>query len=353
MIGELVTQVASIGLAGSTPVDGIRVAGADAAEFVAELDRQRIVGLGLWATERGELHIEEESLQRLRDRHDMAMAQTMRIELTAKRVSDALTERGIRHRLLKGAALAHSIYGDASLRSFRDVDVLIPSDGIDDAVGVLAGMGASRSSPELRPGFDRRFAKSVTMRLDDVEVDVHRLLAPGPFGVWMRPNDLFVMKDHLDIAGTSIPTLDVTDHLIHACYHVALGQPEPVLANLVDVALLAQRDVDWERVGQTVSRWRGAAALKRCVELVEARLDTELPEQLADYRRATLTADERLAVGPYLSDDPEGRFAALAPATLRALPMSERPAFARAVGFPDGSDPKERVLSMVERFRST
>lgn len=93
--------------------------------------------------------------------------------------------------------------------------------------------------------------------------------------------------------------------------------------------------------------------MKRCVELVDARLGVELPEPLTAYRRAPLGADERLAVDPYLTDDPDGRFAALAPATLRALPMSERPAFARAVGFPEGSDPKERVLSIVERLRSS
>lgn len=352
MSAALVAQLASLGLEGN-PGDSITVPDDQAAEFVTLLERERILGFGMWAAEQGQLHLEANSLQRLRERHDVAMAQSLRIELMTLQISEGLADRGIHHRLLKGPALAQSLYEDPSLRSFRDVDLLIPSERMDDVVALLQAEGATRLHPELRPGFDRRFAKSVTMRLADVEIDLHRLLAAGPFGVWMRPNDLFVVKDVVHIAGTAIPTLDVTDHLIHACYHVALGQREPVLANLVDVALLARWNVDWERVDQTVSRWRGAAAIKRCVELVEARLDIELPEPLAAYRRAPLGADERLAVDPYLTDDPEGRFAALAPATLRALPMSERPAFARAVGFPEGSDPKERVLSMVERLRSS
>ena len=258
----LAEQLASLGLVRATPADAIAVPDAEATGFVSVLERERIIGMGVWAVEGGQLHLGEEALQHLRDRHDVAMAQSLRIELMALRISEAFTERGIRHRLLKGAALARSIYDDPSLRAFRDVDLLVPSDSLDDAVALLKREGASRLQAELRPGFDRRFAKSVTMRLNDVEIDVHRLLAPGPFGVWMRANDLFVVKEHVHIAGTAVPTLDVTDHFIHACYHVALGQKDPALANLVDVALLSHDRVDWERVEQTVSRWRGAAVMK-------------------------------------------------------------------------------------------
>ena len=345
-------QLAALDLPGTVSQEPVVVAEGDAPELIAGLEAEAILGVGVWAVESGNLVIDQDALQRLTGRHDVVMAQCLRNELTAVQVSEAFAAKGIRHRLLKGAALAHTIVSQPNLRSFRDVDILVPSDQLDDAVATLKAHGATRSLPELRPGFDRRFGKSVTMKLGEVEVDLHRLLAPGPFGVWMRPNDLFVLKDHLRLAGVDIPTLDTTDHFIHACYHVALGQRSPLLANLRDVALLAAADVDWSRVDQTVGRWRGTAVMQRCLKLVEARLEVELPEAFTKYRRAPLEADERLAVDPYLTDDLEGRFAALAPATLRALPMADRAAFARAVGFPDGSDPKERVQSMVERFRS-
>lgn len=344
--------VAALDLPGGPEAEPIVLAEGDAAQLVAGLENERILGVGVWAAESGQLVLDDASFQRLIERHDVVMAQSLRNELCAVSVSEALGAKGVRHRLLKGAALAHTVVAQPNLRSFRDVDVLVSSDQLDDAVEILAALGASRAQPELRPGFDRRFGKSVTMQLHGVEVDLHRLLAPGPFGVWMRPNDLFVLKAQLRLADVDIPTLDATDHFVHACYHVALGQRVPVLVNLRDVVLLANAGIDWDRVRQTVARWRGGAVMKRCLQLVEGRLEVELPEEFRAFRRASLHADERLALDAYLNDDPEGRFAALAPATLRALPMGDRAAFALAVGFPEGADPKERVVSMVERFRS-
>ena len=350
---KLASDVASLDLAGSSVVEPLTVGELDANDFLIELDQERILGVGIRAHESGKLILEESAAESLSARHDVAMAQSMRAELMAREVSVALTDEGIRHRLLKGASLAHSIARDPNERSFRDVDVLVPGADVDATVALLEKAGAKRLQPSLRPGFDARFGKSVTLRHSDVEIDVHRLLAAGPFGVWMQPDDLFVLLDHVSLGGVDVPTLDRTDHLIHACYHVALGQASPVLANLRDVALLAEDSVDWDRFDQTVDRWRGKAVIQRTVTVLRSRLDTEIPDRLENYRTASVVADERTAIGPYLNEDPGGRFAALAQATLRTLPISERAAYARAVGFPEGSDPVDRLKTIVERVRPT
>ena len=349
---ELLSQLASLDLPGTAVSAPVTVAPEDAAHFVAGLERERMLGLGIRAAEDAALEVSPEVFEAMSARHDAVMSQTMRTELMAIQLSDMLKERGIQHRLLKGAALAHTVAGDASERSFRDLDMLIPGPDMDDAVALCEAQGATRLQPELRPGFDARFAKSVTLRLNDVEIDLHRLLASGPFGVWMRPGDLFVLADRVAIGRREIPTLDFTDHLIHACYHVALGQAVPVLSNLRDVMLLAASNIDWDRFDQTITRWRGKAVMQRCVTLLGERIDAEVPEHLASFRRAAVVADERIAINPYLTDDPQGRFSALAPATLKALPMSDRAAFALAVGFPEGSDPIERTRSIAGRLLS-
>jgi len=352
MTRQLVADVASLDLPGNLLNQPVVVHDDDGFGFVEELGRERVLGVAVRALEAGELHLGAEAAERLTAQHDTVMAQTLRIELLALRTSQLLADRGVDHRLLKGAALAHSAGFSPSERSFRDVDVLVQSDDIDETVAMLQAVGAVRLQPELREGFDRRFGKSVTLRLDDGEIDVHRIVAPGPFGVWMRPGDLFVLKEQIAVAGVSIPTLDRTDHLIHACYHVALGQPVPVLSNLRDVALLASEGIDWDRVDETVQRWRGTAVMQRAIKLTVDRLNVEVPERLVSFQRAPVVADERIALNPYLTESPEGRFFELAPATLRALPLNDRPAFARAVGFPEGSDPVDRVRVMAGRLKS-
>ena len=143
----------------------------------------------------------------------------------------------------------------------------------------------------------------------------------------------------------------MTEHLLHACFHVALGSVEPALINLRDIALLANSDCDVERFAETVERWRGRAVVQRAVKLVADELGIELPEGLARYRHEPVEASERSAIGPYLTNDPRGRFAALAPATFKALPRTDRVAFARAVGLPDGTNASDRVRSLIDRVR--
>lgn len=343
-------RIASIGLHWASPelieLDELGPA------IVSMLSAERILGVAARGIDQGLIVGEDSVIDAIISQHDDVMRQTMRIEIKALEVSASLADEGIDHRILKGAALAHTIATRPADRSFRDVDVLVAGDDIDAAVQLFMAGGATRPQPELRPGYDARFAKSVTLRVGDIEVDLHRLLSPGPFGVWMKPIELFLLKRLVSVGGVDLPTLDTTDHLIHACYHVALGQVTPVLSNLRDIAMLAAAEddpVDFERFHETVERWRGGAVVKRAVRVVQARLDVELPDDLTGYKHRPLPAAELELVSVYLDDSVGGRFAALAPSTLKALPLSDRPAYALAVGLQDGSDPLGRVRDLLRR----
>lgn len=350
---EVCRRVASFGLnaVDSDPGDPIFIDEEQVQQVASLLQRLRLDGLAVRAVAAGEFDAPESFAAALATCHDETMAQCLRIEIMAIRTSELLSNHGIAHRLLKGSALAHRMATLPADRPFRDVDILVRGDALDESVRQLTSAGAVRLQPQLRAGFDARFGKSVTMRLDDVEIDVHRLLCPGPFGVWMRPDDLFLLGASLSIGSVEIPTLDPTDHLLHACYHAALGSPAPALINLRDVAMLAAETTDVQRFDEAVRRWRGRAVINRAASLVESELKVQLPNGLAQYRHEPIPSDERAAIDPYLSDDQGGRFAALAPATFRALPLSDRAAYALAVGLPAGSQPVDRIRSMLTRRR--
>lgn len=349
-VDATIRGIAALGLSASADAPVI-VESDDNDLVLRQLREHRIEGVAVRSMAEGALEADEVFSASLVRQHDETMAQCLRVEMMAVSVSELFADHGIAHRLLKGSALAHTVASAPSDRSFRDVDLLVPSPMIDDAVAMLEYEGATRHQPQLRPGFDERFGKSVTMSLDGVEVDIHRVLAPGPFGVWMRPSDLFLLGASVEVGGISIPTLDTTEHLVHACYHAALGSVTPSLVNLRDIGLLAAADWDFERFTQTVDRWKGRAVVQRAVRLVEEELGIELDEGLRAYRHNAVPQAEAAAIEPYLTSDPRGRFAALVPSTFRALPMSERASFARAVGLPDGVDPSERVRSIIDRLR--
>ena len=99
-------------------------------------------------------------------------------------VVQLFADAAIEVRLLKGPAVAHLDYPDPAWRAFGDIDVLVPSAQYDDAIRALLAVGGRRRSQEVRPGFDRRFGKGACVTLlNGVQVDVHRTLASGPFGL--------------------------------------------------------------------------------------------------------------------------------------------------------------------------
>lgn len=311
------------------------------AALVTELQAHRLLGVAATAVESGALELTAGAEEQLRLAHDTVMAQTLRVELMLLRAAEVLVAEGVPYRVLKGAALAHGMAPRASEREFRDVDLLIPGENVDHAVEAILNAGGSRLAPQLRSGFDRRFGKSVTMRFAGVEIDLHRTLCPGPFGALMYPHDLFVMRDMVDVAGVALPTLDATDHLLHACYHVALGSARPAFSNLRDVALLAAGEWDLARLESTVARWQGTPVLARAAHLLHTQLGIEVPVGLQSF---TMSTAGREMLEPYLRDG--DRFPALAAATLRVLPLVDRPAFALAVGLPEGASPADRAREL-------
>jgi len=165
------------------------------AALVTELQVHRLLGVAVTAVESGALTLSTAAVEQLRQAHDIVMAQTLRVELMLLRATEVLAAADIPYRVLKGAALAHGVADRSSEREYRDVDLLVPGEHLDDAVESIIAAGGARLGPQLRAGFDRRFGKSVTMRFAGVEIDLHRTLCPGPFGALMFPHDLFVMRD--------------------------------------------------------------------------------------------------------------------------------------------------------------
>ena len=72
---------------------------------------------------------------------DTAVGFSMLLRHRGQMVSDEFTRRGLPHAILKGAAFADRLYDPPTLRTFTDVDLLIPQAAWPDAVDTLTGMG--------------------------------------------------------------------------------------------------------------------------------------------------------------------------------------------------------------------
>lgn len=265
----LLRVIAGTGLRTDAPTQRVALAGRRADVLLERVTRERLTGHLVAALRDGRLQAPTPVHDAATAAHRRMTWRVLQLEQVLLRVVDLLAAAGIDIRVLKGPALARTIYRDPAMRTFVDVDVLVPSRDVERATAVLASAGHQRRLPELRPGFDARFAKSVTfVDPSGCEVDLHRSLVVGPFGLLIPTDQLFVPPATAEVARRRLPTLPMVEQMLHVCYHAALGDVPPRLASLRDVAEVLSRDmVELDPLLTTAERWEGQAVVARAVVL--------------------------------------------------------------------------------------
>jgi hypothetical protein len=259
----------------ATPEDDAQVAA-----LVGGAIGARLTGPLLLAVDVGALELPERAVDELVEAHRQALQWCLHLELRLLEVRGWFEAAGgVEHRVLKGPAVAHLDELDPSLRTFADLDLLVAAEDLDRAVAAITTHGGRRPWAERRPGYDRRFAKSVTLTCTDgVELDLHRSLADGVHGFRIPLERLFATPDRFDVGGQQVTALGSVHRLLHAAYHAVLGSPSPRLASLRDLAgLLVRADLQPDAVLPEARRWRGEAVLAEAVASAAGALTFEAP----------------------------------------------------------------------------
>ena len=139
-----------------------------------------------WAQQRAGLPVP--ILDRLAAARRGQLIQLMRRRSAARVVGETLAARNIEFVIYKGPVLSEEVYGDLSLRSFRDCDVLVPAEQFQAAHDTLRDLGYALSDHE---------------RLDDFIRPV-RYAAGVAYSASMRHPDGFVVDLHWSISGQEL-----------------------------------------------------------------------------------------------------------------------------------------------------
>ncbi len=318
--------IAGWGLRAAPPVPTRILA---AAELLPEVGRHKLIGVLEAMLREGQARVDDE--EAVATAHADAMAEALLLEDVLLQAIDVLDSVGVEWRVLKGSALAHTVPVSPSMRSFGDNDLLIRGEQMQAAVDAITEAGGHRLQRRVSPLFDRRFTKSVTMGWRAAtELDLHRTLAPGPFGLRSSPAGLFGDSAFFELAGRRVATLSPELHLMHAAVHVALGGFDPRLGNVRDIALLLEHPgIDPEAVREDARRWGYeyplTLGLQAAVEIGATR------HPVVEWARAFVPSDkDARLLGSY--HHTVKRFRAQAWASLRVLGWRDRAAYVWALG---------------------
>jgi hypothetical protein len=304
--------------------------------LLAGIGQERLAGLALAAADAGALCLSASAGDELRARHEHQLALDLQLERVLVETASTLDRAGISYRALKGPLLAHVAYPDPALRSFGDVDVLVPGSSFDAAVRALAPLGFRRHFTEPRPGFDARFAKGACLaRRDGMEVDLHRTLAPGAFGILLERVDLFRRPARTFRLGShAIAGVDAETAFVHACFHAALGNHPPRLVPLRDIVQLHTTLLDAGAVVEMFTTARCESVCRRALDLVDAELGVHLEGPIPMWAaRQSASRFDRWALQSYATEDRS--YAGQVVASIWAIPsLRDRVAYTAALAFP-------------------
>jgi len=237
---------------------------------------------------------------------EAARANTVRcLYLTAElnRVLDLFQSNGIEAIPYKGPVLAAQAYGDATLREFEDLDLILRQRDLPKAHEIMLGLG-------YRPKFPWILSASAAGSLVPGEYnyrdEARRLMVELHTEITLRHfpvvPDLDVFTKRLAIvmlAGREVKTFCVEDLLPVLCIHGSKDFWER-LSWIADIAELAQANpgLDWAEVVRRADSIRARRMLFLGLILAAEILDASIPEEImrdarADGSAASVAAEVR------------------------------------------------------------
>jgi hypothetical protein len=176
-----------------------------------------------------------------------------------------MAQAGVAFLILKGAALAHLVYGDPRLRPMRDVDLLVRRADLERAHGVLARCGFALNGPAVPRHHHHTQAMASTVEGAMVTVELHHeLLVRTPFVARREYDDLIGNAQSFSWDGAICHTLGCEDMLWHVYAHsFVINTTRPGAIRLVSVADLVQAVEAWvDRIDWDLLRRRYGRMLR-------------------------------------------------------------------------------------------
>jgi hypothetical protein len=190
---------------------------------------------------------------------------------------DALAAQSIQPVLLKGLALAASLYPDPELRPCQDLDLLVRSPAEARAAGVaFRQLGYVHCEPEPGevPGFHTVYAAPAQSLTVELHTD------PLQLGLPMRTaSAVWRTRETVEITGRQVCVLGLEYQILHLCVHLHThGYGRLIWLKDLDLLLRTRgAGADWDRVWALAATEGVTISVRHALPVVSALLDTGHP----------------------------------------------------------------------------
>ena len=196
---------------------------------------------------------------------------------------------------LKGPLLGRRIYGEAWLRSIRDLDILVRQEDVDRTLDLLASLGYAHD-PNLdarAQALLRRYAGQYLMlHPSRAPVEPHWLLAPRTLAFGLDHHRMWQDARPTVFRGEPCLELSPEDTLLALCLHGAKDRWQS-LKHVVDVAFFldAHPHLAWDRLADRAAAEGCRRVLGLGLRLAHSLLGASVPAEMGDDRTLHRLAD--------------------------------------------------------------
>lgn len=232
-----------------------------------------------------------EAMDELKGMYLANLARNLYFQPELRKALEALREQDIPVILLKGAAIAGTVYGDIGLRPMADLDLLVPEERVHAAQAIVTALG-------YRP---------VGSQAEQDDTEKHHRHLPGLMGV--RKPILFEIHRHVvrldsslhfDISGfwsraqgqsatgTQALVLAPEDLLVHLCLNFFLDRRYRSLNALRQLCDIAEStryyhgSIRWQLFADVVHEYRLAGSVGSTLYLAQQLLGAPVPAEVAE-----------------------------------------------------------------------
>ena len=237
-------------------------------------------------------HLPHYVVEQLRNAFLWSRFRTLQMDKQLSGMLDVFQHAGIDILILKGPALARSVYPDPATRPSSDLDILIKPSQVERAVVLLQDMGYRRKTKRFRSFLkdiykDDLFSPPEKVRhLRGIELhwDLYALHGKTrEVGV----EDLFQRAVELKTPSqTMMSILNPIDALMYAAINIRNHLPDNRLIWIYDIALLAgqlRKTDDWKLLQQRCIEWRGRNALETTLKQAQDWAGISIPFGFEDF----------------------------------------------------------------------
>jgi hypothetical protein len=254
-----------------------------------------------------ECHPPETIADEMRQAFLFSRVRSLRMEIQLQKIIEGFQEEGVRVLVLRGPALAWSLYPDPAMRPSCDLDLLVIPEQVVQARDILESLGYRCLAKRFETARDF-FREECFIHHENpgnkFPVDLHWVhWELHPFFKGSEEVDildLFQRAWTIETPTLAFETLHPVDYLIHSAIHlIMIHKNEMRLSWIYDTALLAQHlqvPDDWEMLQERSVAWRARLPLENSLRMAQVWAGLKLPDGFDDFSTWPRPTEDESAV---------------------------------------------------------